>query len=424
MDERVQKILSRAGYGSRRACEEFITSGRVTVNNEKAILGTRADCAKDTIMFDGVKLTFKEPEKVYIALYKPRNVLSDRAPGDPRQTVFSIVPDSDHLFVVGRLDYESEGLILLTNDGELANKLSHPRYGKEKEYHVLLSKRPDDEQLKAWRRGVILEDGEKTAPAQVTLMRLAGKGSWVREIMKEGRKRQIREIGKTIGLPIVKLIRVRIGTLELGNLKPREFVPLTNKQVDELRSLTAANAEKTKPGISIRTPKRDKPASERKPWSGNRSDNPSTGKGSRTDKPNSDRKSWSGNRSDNPSTGRGSRTDKPVSDRKPYSGNRSDNPSTGRGSRTDKPASDRKPWSGNHSDNPSTGRGSRSDKPTSDRKPYSGNHSDNPSTGKGNRTDKPASDRKPWSGNHSDNPSTGRGSRPAKKKPFVKKKVM
>lgn len=239
MEERIQKILSRCGFGSRRACEELIILGRVTVNGNTAELGSKADPKKDVIRIDGSILQYTEPEKIYIMLNKPRFVLSDRDTSDPRRSVFSIVENSDGLFVVGRLDFESEGLILLTNDGELANKLSHPRYGKEKEYRVLVAKRPDEKQLKAWRHGVILEDGEKTGPAEVHVSGLSGKGAWLRVVMTEGRKRQIREIGKTIGLPIVRLIRVRIGTLEMGDLKSGEYKELNENQVKSLRALVS-----------------------------------------------------------------------------------------------------------------------------------------------------------------------------------------
>ena len=239
MEERLQKILSRSGFGSRRTCEEMITMGRITVNGNVAELGSKADPKKDVIRVDGSILQYTEPEKVYIMLNKPRFVLSDRDSSDPRRSVFSIVENSEGLFVVGRLDFESEGLILLTNDGELANKLSHPRYGKEKEYQVLVAKRPDDKQLKAWRHGVVLEDGEKTGPAHVQVSGLSGKGAWLRVVMTEGRKRQIREIGKTIGLPIVRLIRVRIGTLEMGDLKSGEYKELNENQVKSLRALVS-----------------------------------------------------------------------------------------------------------------------------------------------------------------------------------------
>ena len=251
MEERLQKILARCGFGSRRACEEYIRMGRVSVNGTTAELGSKADPKKDTIRVDGEVLQYTEPEKVYIMLNKPRYVLSDRDNSDPRRTVFSIVEDSDGLFVVGRLDFESEGLILLTNDGELANKLSHPRYGKEKEYMVLVAKRPDDKQLKAWRHGVVLEDGEKTGPAQVTISSVSGKGAWLRVIMTEGRKRQIREIGKTIGLPIVRLIRIRIGTLELGDLKSGEYKELNESQVKSLRALVSGKPRAEKQAAAI-----------------------------------------------------------------------------------------------------------------------------------------------------------------------------
>ncbi len=239
MEDRLQKVLSRAGYGSRRGCEELIIEGRVLVNGKPAELGMKVDPNRDKIHIDGSLLAYHEPEKKYIALNKPRFVLSDRPANDPRQTVFSLVPDSDDLFVVGRLDFESEGLILLTNDGELANKLSHPRYGKEKEYHVLVAKRPDADQLAKWRRGVVLEDGEKTAPADVRIHKFQGDGAWLSVTMSEGRKREIREIGKQIGLPIVKLVRVRIGTLRLGNLKPKEWAFLKDDEVKALRELVS-----------------------------------------------------------------------------------------------------------------------------------------------------------------------------------------
>ena len=145
----------------------------------------------------------------------------------------------DRIYPVGRLDFDSEGLILMTNDGDLANKLTHPRYGHEKEYRVLLARRPDDKQLQAWARGVVLEDGHRTAPAQVRFESTSGKGAWIRVIMGEGRKRQIREIGFLLGLPVVRIVRIRIGTLRLDNLKPRQWRYLTTQEVDELRKLTS-----------------------------------------------------------------------------------------------------------------------------------------------------------------------------------------
>lgn len=236
MPERLQKILAQAGYGSRRACEDFISAGRVRVNGRIAILGQKADPVSDKITVDGKPIAAAEL-LTYIALYKPRNVLStvERERGDDRQTVRDLVDAPGHLYPVGRLDFESEGLVLMTNDGELTNQLTHPKFGHTKEYKVLLARRPDRDQLEAWQRGVVLEDGYKTAPVDIRFDSAQGKGAWVRVIMGEGRKRQIRETCKQLGLPIVRIFRIRIGTLRVGNLKPRQWRHLTMEEVDELK---------------------------------------------------------------------------------------------------------------------------------------------------------------------------------------------
>jgi 23S rRNA pseudouridine2605 synthase len=239
MSERLQKILAQAGYGSRRACEDFISAGRVRVNGQIAKLGQKADPHSDRITVDGKPIAAAE-QLIYIALHKPRNVLStvEHERGDDRPTVRDIVDVPGHIYPVGRLDFESEGLVLMTNDGELTNRLTHPKFGHTKEYKVLVARRPDHEQLEAWNRGVILEDGYKTAPADVRFDSAQGKGAWVRVIMGEGRKRQIREICKQLGLPIVRIVRVRIGALRLGNLKSRQWRYLTTKEVEELKELS------------------------------------------------------------------------------------------------------------------------------------------------------------------------------------------
>lgn len=236
MPERLQKILAQAGYGSRRACEDFITAGRVRVNGQIASLGQKADPAIDKITVDGKPIAAAET-LTYIALYKPRMVLStvERERGDERQTVRDLVDIPQHVYPVGRLDFESEGLVLMTNDGDLTNKLTHPKFGHGKEYRVLLARRPDQEQLEAWRRGVVLEDGYKTAPVEVRFESAQGKGAWVRVVMGEGRKRQIRETCRQLGLPIVRILRIRIGSLKLGNLKPRQWRYLTRQEIDELK---------------------------------------------------------------------------------------------------------------------------------------------------------------------------------------------
>lgn len=234
MEERLQKILARAGYGSRRACEEFISKGQVTVNGQIATLGMKADPDTDRIEINNQVVSKPEPLK-YIAVYKPRGVISAAKSPEGRQTVRDIVDEPGRLYPVGRLDADSEGLILLTNDGELTNKLTHPRYGHQKEYKVLVAVHPEEEQLATWRRGVVLEDGYKSAPAKVRLESFKGKGAWLRVTMNEGRKRQIREIASRLGLPVVKIIRTSISSLELGSLKPGQWRKLNPKEIAKLK---------------------------------------------------------------------------------------------------------------------------------------------------------------------------------------------
>lgn len=259
-EERVQKILARAGFGSRRNCEDLITSGRVKINGKPAILGQKADAQSDKIMVDGKAL----PEEIllrYIAYNKPRFVLCDKTnPGDDRRTIFNMVEGAADLAVIGRLDFESEGLVILTNDGELVNHLTHPRYRHEKEYRVLVASRPDLKQLDVWRRGVVLEDGHRTSPASVTVESNAGKGTWLRVVLKEGHKRQIRETAKLTGLFVVKLVRTRIATQKLGNLKSGEYRNLTDEEVEKLKGVANTSKKEIKktPRKSIpeKSPKR------------------------------------------------------------------------------------------------------------------------------------------------------------------------
>jgi 23S rRNA pseudouridine2605 synthase len=244
-EERLQKILARAGFGSRRANEELIRAGRVAVNGVLATLGSRADPNRDRITVDGKPIRIRE-DNIYVALHKPRGILSDIQDDDTRKTVHDLVPVQGHLFAVGRLDYNSEGLILLTNDGELANRLTHPRYGHEKEYRVLVGRKPDDEQLATLRRGVVLQDGYRTAPAYVEVESSTAKGVWLKIILREGRKRQIREMGIQIGLPVHRIVRVRIGSLLLGDLKPRQWRHLTPQEVAGLKK---GSPESKSPGM-------------------------------------------------------------------------------------------------------------------------------------------------------------------------------
>lgn len=254
MAERLQKVLAQAGYGSRRACEEFIAAGRVRVDGRVAVLGERADPVTAVITFDGNRI--KSPEVLtYIALYKPRNVISSVDDPVGRRTVKDLVPQAAHLHPVGRLDWDSEGLVLMTNDGDLTNRLTHPRYGHTKEYRVLIARQPAAEQLDTWRRGVVIEDGYKTAPAAVRPESKAGKGAWLRVTMGEGRKRQIRQIGTLLGLPVVRIIRVRIATLSLGTLRPGGWRFLSSEEVSRLQGKSTDRTPGEKAG-----PKRSSPS--------------------------------------------------------------------------------------------------------------------------------------------------------------------
>ena len=247
MEERLQKILARAGFGSRRACEELIRQGRVALNGQMTQLGQKADPNRDRITVDGKPVQTDRP-RTYVALHKPRGVLSDEGDGSGRlSTARDLVSLPGRLFPVGRLDLRSEGLILLTDDGDLAYHLTHPRFGHEKEYRALVEGEPDAATLRKWRRGVFL-DGKRTAPAGVTVARQEKGATWLRVVLREGRKRQIRRVAAMLGHPVHRLIRVRIGSLRLGDLRPGQWRRLTGAEVRALRSAAQKSAQKSQRG--------------------------------------------------------------------------------------------------------------------------------------------------------------------------------
>lgn len=237
MEIRLQKILSQAGLGSRRKCEELIRSQQVTVNGKTASLGSKADPSKDRIEVSGKLIRGVESHK-YIALNKPRNVISASGAMDSRKSVIDLVNVASTLYPVGRLDVDSEGLILLTNDGELTYQLTHPSFMHEKEYKVYVACVPDDKQLAAWRNGVVLKNGYRTKPAQIQILDSDKNGSWIQVILTEGKKRQIREMGWMTGMPVKRIIRVRIGPLRLGNLKPGQWRYLSSQEVELLKKIS------------------------------------------------------------------------------------------------------------------------------------------------------------------------------------------
>jgi 23S rRNA pseudouridine2605 synthase len=232
MSERLQKALARAGIASRRKAEEMIRAGRVQINGVIVTeMGQQVE-AQDRILVDGRPLQ-TPPAHLYIMLNKPRGVLSTARDEHGRQTVLDLVPHRERLFPVGRLDRESEGLILLTNDGELTQRLTHPRYEHEKEYRVLVRGTPSAEALRRLRAGLILEDG--TVRADDVEVMQGGGTSLLRIVIHEGRKHLVRRMCEALGYPALRLIRVRMGPLELGPLAPGRHRALTVEEIGKLR---------------------------------------------------------------------------------------------------------------------------------------------------------------------------------------------
>ncbi len=229
--ERLQKVLARAGIGSRRASEELIAEGRVTVNDRVATLGDRADVTTDVIAVDGTVVS-TDVDLVHYLLQKPVGVIcSADDPGD-RPTAIGLVPAEPRVWTVGRLDVDTEGLLLLTNDGPMTQRLTHPSHGIEKEYLVQVRQQPSPGTLRRLREGIELEDG-LTAPARVAS---PGDGL-VRITIHEGRNRQVRRMFEAVGHPVQRLVRVRIGPLAERSLAPGEWRPLTRAEILALDGL-------------------------------------------------------------------------------------------------------------------------------------------------------------------------------------------
>jgi 23S rRNA pseudouridine2605 synthase len=234
MSERLQKILSTAGVASRREAEKYISAGRVTVNGVVVSeLGAKAEPGKDRIAVDGKELAFPE-RKLYVLLNKPVGYVTTMKDPQGRPVVVDLVKDlKERVYPVGRLDYNTEGLLLLTNDGEWANRLMHPRHEVEKEYLVRVRGAVAPEQLRKLGEGVELEDGT-TAPAKAILLRETGSSTWISLSIHEGRYRQVRRMCEAVSLTVVRLKRIRYGTLELGHMKPGEHRLLTQEEAFRL----------------------------------------------------------------------------------------------------------------------------------------------------------------------------------------------
>ena len=234
---RLQRALARAGIASRRQSETLIEAGRVTVNGAVAELGQTVDVDRDDIRVDGKKIA-APASPVWILLNKPAGVMTTRRDPEGRKTVFDFVTDAPGLVYVGRLDYMTEGLLLLTNDGETANRLTHPRFEVEREYVAIVTGNVEAAVPQA-RRGVRLEDGMVRA-LDASAKRVGGGRSEFRVTIAEGRKREVRRLCKALGLTVERLIRVRYGPIELGDLKVGQSRKLT---ASEIRRLESAGAE-------------------------------------------------------------------------------------------------------------------------------------------------------------------------------------
>jgi len=227
--ERLQKVLARVGYGSRRACEALIADGRVSVNGEVAVLGRRVEVGSDLVTVDDAPVGVM-PGLVYYLLNKPAGVVTTADDPQGRPTVLDLVQTGTRVFSVGRLDQQTEGLLLLTNDGEFAQLLAHPRFGVEKEYLVEVSGTPGPGALRRLRQGVLLDDGETTAPARVA----AVSPGVLRLVIHEGRNRQVRRMCDAVGHPVVRLVRTRIGPVTDRSLRPGSWRPLIPAEVRAL----------------------------------------------------------------------------------------------------------------------------------------------------------------------------------------------
>lgn len=249
MTERLQKLIAAAGVCSRRTAEEHILAGRVQVNGQTVTeLGTKADPSKDKITVDGVLLN-QNNQRYYLLLHKPAGYVTSLKDPQERALVTDLITDIDaRLYPVGRLDYNSEGLLLMTNDGDWANRLMHPRHEVDKEYHVRVRGKVDPQQIKRLLDGVELEDGPSRATA-ARIIRQDQQNDWLSITIRQGRNRQVRRMCAAVGLSVVRLRRIRYGILTLGGLKPGQYRLLTAQEAAALVAPPPPpTTNRTKPG--------------------------------------------------------------------------------------------------------------------------------------------------------------------------------
>ena len=238
MKERLQKIIAGAGISSRRAAEKMITEGRITVNNAVIRqLGAKSDIEEDEIRLDG-KLIFSETSKVYLILHKPKGYMTTLHDPQGRPVVSDLLIDvAERVFPVGRLDYDSEGLLLLTNDGNFSQRIQHPRFRIPKVYSVKIEGNLTNREMKSISKGVMLDDG-MFKPEYCSVLKTNRKSSWITVTITEGRNRVIRRVLESLGHSVVRLIRTAIADISLGSMKAGTFRHLTRKEVQHLLSLS------------------------------------------------------------------------------------------------------------------------------------------------------------------------------------------
>lgn len=234
--QRVQKIMAQAEIGSRRQCETIISAGRVQVNGKVIGLGAKADPLKDVILVDGARIN-TAIDRICIAVNKPAGVLtsSKAEPNDDRPTILELVEVPWRLFAIGRLDADSEGLLVLTNDGALANRVSHPRYEHTKTYKVTVKGKVSRATIETWESGVWLDDS-RTAACSVRTLQSSKRSTVLRIVMLEGRKRQIRRVAMLLGHPVLRLVRTHIGQLGLGTLRKGAWYQLDEEEIQALQT--------------------------------------------------------------------------------------------------------------------------------------------------------------------------------------------
>ena len=234
--ERLQKVMAHAGVASRRKSEEIIAAGRVKVNGEVVTeMGTKVDPQKDTIEVDGEEI--EKEQKVYLKLYKPTGYVTTVKDPQGRKTVLDLIDGVDkRIYPAGRLDLDSSGLLLLTNDGDLTHKITHPSHELDKEYEVVINGQLKRQEIKQFKKGIDLQEG-RTAPAKINKVNEDNKNTTYKVIIHEGMNRQIRRMFDVLGYKVVSLIRVRIGNITLGSLNPGEHKALSREEVQDLLRL-------------------------------------------------------------------------------------------------------------------------------------------------------------------------------------------